>query len=395
MVSEGSMGANHQYAAQDHSRRILSIDAMRGLIIIFMMLDHIKERFALHIPILDPMDITATSPGMYFSRYLAHLCAPMFVFLTGLSAWLYAHPANKAFRSPTGFLAKRGLFLIFLELTAVYLVWAGSISTIFLQVIWAIGLCMLALSVLSKLNYWLIGVLGFTIVVGHNLLSPVHFTPDEWGYNLWTLLHDRGYLTDTGPVTIRVSYPVLPWIGVILVGYFAGPLYAHARSPENRKKLLLASGLGCYVLLALLRGFNLYGESLPWHPQQTLVLTVMAFFNFTKYPPSLDFLLITIGTGLLLLRLFESIENPFTRALTVFGSAPMFIYLLHLYVILLIYSIFYLIFGANQGDRFGVDSYYFIWAFAIILPIVLYKPTKWFAHYKHREKHTKPWLTYF
>lgn len=395
MVSKDTMTLPDPAAAQNQTKRILSIDAMRGLIIIFMMLDHIKERFALHIPILDPMDLAQTSPAMYFSRYLAHLCAPMFVFLTGLSAWLYAHPANQAFRSPSRFLAKRGLFLIVLELTAVYLVWAGSISTIFLQVIWAIGLCMLALAVLSKLNYWLVGLLGFAIVIGHNLLSPVHFTPDEWGYNLWTLMHDRGYLTDTGPFTIRVSYPVLPWIGVILVGYFAGPLYAQSRSPENRKKLLLSLGLGCYALLLVLRGFNLYGESLPWESQQSTLLTLMAFFNFTKYPPSLDFLLITIGTGLLLLCLFESLDNRFIRALTVFGSAPMFIYLLHLYVILLCYSLCYAVFGANQGDRFGVDSYYLIWAFAILLPLALYKPTQWFAQYKHREKHLKPWLTYF
>jgi len=145
----------------------------------------------------------------------------------------------------------------------------------------------------------------------------------------------------------------------------------------------------------VLRGFNLYGESLPWQSQQSTLLTLMAFFNFTKYPPSLDFLLITIGTGLLLLCLFESLDNRFIRALTVFGSAPMFIYLLHLYVILLCYSLCYAVFGANQGDRFGVDSYYLIWAFAILLPLALYKPTQWFAQYKHREKHLKPWLTYF
>ena len=384
-----------QNSAVAPSNRIMSIDVMRGLIIIFMMLDHVRERFFLHVPVSDPMDIHTTPPELYFSRYLAHLCAPMFVFLTGLSAWLYAHPANKPYRSPSKFLATRGLFLIFLELTAVYLVWASSFSTIFLQVIWAIGLCMLALSVLSRMNYWLTGVLGFIIVIGHNLLSPVSFTPDEWGYSIWTLLHDRGYLIADGPVPVKVSYPVLPWIGVILVGYFAGPIYQHSRSLAGRKKWLLTAGLTCYATLLVLRGFNLYGEAADWHTQTSALLTIMDFFNFTKYPPSLNFLLMTIGTGLLLLYLFETVDNPLTKALNVFGSVPMFVYLLHLYALLALYGVLYVFYGDNQGSRFGFDSIVMVWAVTALLPVVLYKPVKWFAGYKHREKRNKPWLTYF
>ncbi|HET7090080.1 MAG TPA: heparan-alpha-glucosaminide N-acetyltransferase domain-containing protein, partial [Anaerolineae bacterium] len=257
----------------DTRSRIASIDIMRGLVIVLMMMDHVRERFFLHVPVTDPMDVDATAPALYFTRYLAHFCAPVFIFLTGLSGWLYSHPANGGYRSPTGFLFKRGLFLVFIEVTVIYLVWASTFTTLYLQVIWAIGLCMIALSVLARLNYWLIGALGFAIVFGHNLLSPISFAPDEFGYTLWTILHDRNFLVEDGIVPIKVSYPVLPWIGVILLGYFAGPLYGQSMDRSTRRKALVALGLGCLALLLVLRGFNIYGETLPWTVQETGVRT--------------------------------------------------------------------------------------------------------------------------
>ena len=374
--------------------RIASIDIMRGLVIIFMMLDHVRERIFLHVPVGDPIDLGVAGPDLYFTRYLAHLCAPVFIFLTGLSAWLYAHPANGVFRSPSGFLFKRGLFLIVLEVTVIWLVWAGTMTTVFLQVIWAIGLCMIALSVLSKLNYWLIGALGFLIVFGHNALSPISFTPDEFGYSLWTILHDRNYLVDAGALKVKVSYPVLPWIGVILLGYFAGPLYARSVDMLTRRKILIGLGLACLAVLLVLRGFNIYGETLPWTVQDTAIGTVMSFLNFTKYPPSLDFLLITLGIGFLLLAWFESMDNKLLDAIEVYGSVPMFVYILHLYVLLAAYTILLAIFGPTQGDRFGVDQVWWIWIGTFALAVALYYPTKAFASYKHREKRNKPWLSY-
>jgi uncharacterized membrane protein len=151
----------------------------------------------------------------------AHLCAPAFVFLTGMSAWLYSHPASGQPRSATGFLFKRGLFLVVLELTLINFSWFGTYTTLYLQVIWAIGLSMIALSLLVRLPFWLIATTGAVIVVGHNLLTPITFQPGETGYTLWTILHDRGYLIADGPLKVKVSYPVLPWIGVILLGYTA------------------------------------------------------------------------------------------------------------------------------------------------------------------------------
>lgn len=391
-----SAGAFAASSAEAVSRsRIASIDVMRGLVIILMMLDHVRERIFLHVPLSDPMDVDATSPALFFTRYLAHLCAPVFIFLTGLSAWLYAHPASGAYRSPTAFLFKRGLFLVFLEVTVIYLVWASSFTTVFLQVIWAIGICMIALSVLARLNYWLIGALGMLIVFGHNLLAPISFTPDEFGYSLWTILHDRGFLVDDGALKIKVSYPVLPWIGVILLGYFAGPLYARSIDLSTRRKWLIGLGLGCLALLLVLRGFNIYGETIPWSAQETAIRTLMSFLNFTKYPPSLDFVLVTLGMGFLLLAWFESMQNKVLGAIEVYGSVPMFVYVLHLYVLLAAYAILRAVFGANQGDRFGVDQVWWIWIGAAALAVALYRPAKAFADYKHRHKRDKPWLSYF
>ncbi len=373
--------------------RIASIDVMRGLIIVFMMIDHVRERFFSHVPLADPMDVETTSPALFFTRYFAHLCAPMFIFLTGLSAWLYAHPSSGS-RSPSSFLFKRGLFLIFLEVTVIYLVWASSIHTLFLQVIWAIGLCMIALSLLVKLNYWTIGAIGFVIVFGHNLLSPIAFAPDEFGHGLWTILHDRGFLTHEGPIPIKISYPVLPWIGVIALGYFAGPLYARTVDMITRRKLLVALGSACLLLLIVLRGFNIYGETLPWSQQYTAIQTVMSFMNYTKYPPSLDFALITLGIGFFLLALFEPMKNKLVDALEVYGSAPMFIYVAHLYALLVVYSIVFAVLGANHGERFGLDHVWQLWVATLTLAVVLFWPTKVFASYKHKHKHSKPWLSY-
>jgi uncharacterized membrane protein len=392
-LGSGTFAADR--ARADTRSRIASIDVMRGLVIVLMMMDHVRERFFLHVPVTDPMDVDATAPALYFTRYLAHFCAPVFIFLTGLSGWLYSHPANGGYRSPTGFLFKRGLFLVFIEVTVIYLVWASTFTTLYLQVIWAIGLCMIALSVLARLNYWLIGALGFAIVCGHNLLSPIAFAPDEFGYTLWTILHDRNFLVEDGIVPIKVSYPVLPWIGVILLGYFAGPLYGQSVDRSTRRKALVALGLGCLALLLVLRGFNIYGETLPWTVQETGVRTLMSFLNYTKYPPSLDFVLVTLGVGFLLLAWFESLQNRIVDALEVYGSVPMFIYILHLYVLLAVYTILRAVFGANHGERFGVDHVWWLWIGTIALATALYVPTRAFARYKHREKRNKAWLSYF
>ena len=206
--------------------RIASIDILRGFVILLMLVDHVRERFFLHKQVLDPMDINNTEPELFFTRLSAHLCAPIFVFLTGISAWLYANPTSGIKRSAPSFLFKRGLILILLEVTLINFSWFGAYNTLYLQVIWAIGLSMIVLAGATYLpRQWIIA-LGLAIVIGHNLLSPIQFSPDEFGYSFWTILHDRGYLVTEALVNVKVSYPVLPWIGVIMLGYAVGPLFS-------------------------------------------------------------------------------------------------------------------------------------------------------------------------
>lgn len=371
--------------------RIASIDVMRGLVILLMAVDHVRERYFYHLNVSDPMDLDVTTPTLFFTRMTAHLCAPTFVFLTGLSAWLYAHPARGE-RSPSGFLFKRGLFLLLIEVTLINFSWMGNFDTVWLQVIWAIGISMIALSILVKLPYWAIGLLGFIIVFGHNLLTPINFEPGEVGYTLWAILHDRGFIYD-GAFRIKASYPVLPWIGVILLGYCAGPLYARTMEMQARRKLLVGLGLGCWALLLVLRGFNLYGEVLPWQAQESLLLTTMDFMNFTKYPPSLDFILLTIGAALLLLAWIERLNTWFVDVLEVFGSAPMFTYIVHLYVLLISYRIVLATVGPNEGELFALGSVWQIWAITLLLVWGLYYPTRAFSRFKHSTD--MAWVKYF
>ena len=251
---------------------------------------------------------------------------------------------------------------------------------------------MLALALLINLPQRLLLALGLLIVFGHNLLTPITFSPDEWGYTLWTILHDRGFISEGGLVNVKISYPVLPWIGVILLGYCAGPLYAHNRDSEDRKQWLIGLGLACIALFAILRGLNIYGETLPWQQFSTAVQTAMSIFNVTKYPPSLSFLLITLALMFFGLWFFERPLNRFSNALRVYGSVPMFFYIFHLYVLLILYTICSAIFGANHGAYFAVNDITWIWLITVVLAVTLYWPTKAFSHYKR--KANKPWLKY-
>ncbi|MBB3699161.1 DUF1624 domain-containing protein [Flammeovirga yaeyamensis] len=373
--------------------RITSIDVLRGLVIVIMLLDHVRERFFYYYPVSDPIDINETSPGLFFSRILTHLAAPIFVFLTGLSAWLYANPRGKDPRSASSFLFKRGLFLIFIEIAFINFSWFGEYHTLYLQVIWAIGVSMITLAALSHLPYKVIGILGFLIVFGHNALTPIHFSPDEFGYTLWAILHDRGFIFPNELLKIKASYPVLPWIGVILLGYFAGPIFGEKYSPKDRIKTLQFIGVGSLGLLLILRGFNLYGETLHWETQDTILKTVMDFVNFTKYPPSLDFLLWGIGFGLLILSFLENKQNKITDALKTFGSAPMFFYILHLYVLLILYKIAVAIFGIPEGKYLSFNHLGYVWVSTVVLATILYFPTKKFGDYKR--KSNSKWLKYF
>lgn len=380
-----------QNEVETKKTRIESIDTLRGLVILIMLVDHVRGHFFSHHPVTDPINISEVSSALFFTRLSTHICAPIFVFLTGLSVWLYSNPKNKPSKSATTFLLKRGSFLIFLELTLINFSWSASYHTLYLQVIWAIGISMICLAFLSKLPRIWIGILGFAIVFGHNFLTPITFHKAEFGYYIWTLLHDRGYLLKDSFINIKASYPVLPWIGVILLGYLAGPIYHHQVTTVKRKRILRTIGFSSLILLLIFRVWNIYGETLSWETKDSFLKTVMSFLNYTKYPPSLDFLLLTLGIGLLLLSNFERKNGKFTQMLRVFGSVPMFFYILHLYVILIFHAI--LIFTINDGKIVEVNHVYQLWLISIFLAILLYFPTKKFSEYK--AKSSSKWIKYF
>ena len=374
--------------------RLLSIDALRGLVILFLLLDHVRETFLLHRQVSDPMDIASTEPALFFSRTLAHLCAPVFVLLTGLSAWLFGEKyAGKS--DVSAFLFKRGLFLVLLEFTLVNFAWTFQLppSVIYLQVIWAIGLSMIALSLLVWLPRWLLLTLSLMIIAGHNLLDTVHFPVESALHVPWAILHDRGWIDVSDTLRLRTSYPLLPWIGVIGLGYALGPWFARGVEAGLRQWQLLIAGSAGLLGFVGLRLINGYGEK-PWAVGDTSVQTLMSFFNITKYPPSLLFIALTVSFGLLLLLAFERLqERRWIRWLTVFGSAPMFFYLLHLYTLKVLYLIGVALFGLNQGSYFGFSSVAAIWLAAALLAIVLFPAVRWFSALKARRRDIA-WLKY-
>lgn len=369
------------------TKRITSIDTLRGLVMLFMLLDHVRERFFFHVLITDPTDISTIDGALFWTRTVAHLCAPVFIFLTGLSAWLYENRANGEKRNLVNFLLKRGLFIIALECTLIAFSWFGNDNAIYLQVMWAIGVSMLSLAAISRLPRWAVGVTALTIIFGHNLLDSVQFNTDEWGYSLWAILHDRGVIFQNGDFIIKASYPVLPWIGVISLGYFIAPIFSTSVSSEKRQSWLLKYGCGALGFLLILRAINIYGDA-PYEQFDNVSQTVMSFLNFTKYPPSLDFLLLTLGCSYLLLLLFERFPMRWIEPVRIYGNAPMFFYIVHLYVLLILYRVCVTLFGTNQGEYFGFNHLYQIWLLCVLLVVVLYYPTRAFVTYKQKSNST-------
>jgi uncharacterized membrane protein len=273
--------------------------------------------------------------------------------------------------------------------------WSGTYHVIYLQVIWAIGFSMVMLALLSGLPRWSLVGLGLLIVFSHNAFAGLVVPADSPWYLPWTLMLQRGWATGEGMVRVRLTYPALPWVGVILLGYCFGPVFSAHIAGASRRKLLIGIGLGCLVLLLVLRGFNIYGENTPWAPAGSRLATAMAWLNFTKYPPSLDFLLMALGAAMLALAALEAADNGLTRFFSSFGGAPMFFYIVHLYFLMVSYRILLAIIGPNQGTRFGVDrdAFWIVWVVWLALVPLFYLPVRAFARYKRRT--TLGWVKYF
>ncbi len=342
--------------------RFDSIDLLRGLVMVLMALDHVRDYFT-NVR-FDPLDLSQTTVQLFLTRWVTHFCAPVFVFLAGTGAFL-SMGRGKSKSDVAKFLLSRGLWLIFLEFTLVRLGWTFSlVDTILVaQVIWVIGCSMVFLSFLIFLPFKFLAALSIVMILAHNLfdgIAPEQFGSLSW---LWIVLHNFAPINLGGEYTLFIGYPLIPWIGVMAAGYCFGSLYN--LEADKRKKFLLWLGSGMIAGFILIRLFDFYGDSNNWTLQKNFIFTILDFINTTKYPPSLLFLLMTLGPAVLFLSFLEKnrvsskSHNKSYSFFVVFGRVPLFYYLLHIPVIHLLAVLVANATGINPEFMFG--SYPFFW----------------------------------
>jgi uncharacterized membrane protein len=378
--------------------RLPGIDRLRGLVILLMALDHVRDFFNADALRFDPTDLTQTYPLLFLTRFITHYCAPTFVLLAGVSAFLHGRKLDDR-GALARFLLTRGVWLIALDAVVVSPVWAIELGRFHLGVLWAIGSSMIALSGLIFLTPPIVLLIGAFILVIHNLLDPLHSARfGDWG-PLWNLVHEPGALPFGLPG--EVFYPVLPWLGIMALGYGLGPIFLEPAA--GRARQLTRLGLALIGVFVLLRATNFYGDPRPWSEQRDSVMTALSMLNVSKYPPSLLYALVTLGPALLLLPIMERLGGVAADVLATFGRVPLFIYLLHLYVAHAAAIALWLVegFGVDQLRSFGVHGVppqglglslagtYLAW---ILIMTALYVPCRWFASLKRRRREW--WLSY-
>jgi uncharacterized membrane protein len=386
-------------------RRIESIDLLRGTVILIMALDHVRDYFHYSAFLYDPLNLTQTSVPIFFTRWITHFCAPIFTFLAGTSAFLNGRKKSK--QQLSFFLFTRGLWLVVAEVLIITLGWTFNplYPILILQVIWALGISMMVLSVMIYLPKPVILITGIVLIAAHNLLDTTHVPGNEAPAMLWAFLHEQRFFS-TGLFNFFVGYPILPWIGIMLTGYALGSLYTAAYSESKRKKILTWLGLGAIALFVIVRFINVYGDPSHWGKQTTGLFTFLSFLNTTKYPPSLLYILMTLGPALLFLAYTERTTNRFAQQVIVFGRVPMFFYILHIFVIHLVAVVTAETTGYDWSDMiltnwvsaspglrgygFNLITVYIIW---MVLMVLFYPLCKWYDHYKHAHR-DKWWLSY-
>ena len=392
-------------------KRIESIDVLRGIVMIIMALDHVRDYFHIGANLDDPLNLATTTPALYATRWITHFCAPIFVFLSGTS--IYLQSLRKTKKELGIFLLKRGLWLIFAEWVIVAFAWTfnPNFNVIPFQVIWAIGISMvvLGLLILIRIPYKAIFILGLVLVVGHNLLDIPEAAPGFKADFWWDLFHHgvfRPYAFAPNHYVMLV-YPFPAWTGLMMLGYCTGVFFTPKFSMDKRRKILTRIGIGLILFFVALRFSNVYGDPVDWTNQKNGFYTFLSFMHVDKYPPSLLYLCITIGPALLLLAFMEKFKNRFTDVMVVYGRTAFFYYILHIYLIHLLAAICFFARGhswadaANVGRQFpflfvapgegyGLAIVYLVWAAVVI---ALYPLCKWYDKYKtsHKEKW---WLSY-
>lgn len=373
---------------------------------IIMALDHVRDYFHYdHFIGKEPLDFSTTTPVLFLTRWITHFCAPVFVFLSGTGIFLYGNK-RKSKKALSFFLLTRGLWLLLVEILIITPLWDFRLTHVFigLQVIWAIGLSMVVMSVLIFLRYYVLLCMGLLIVFGHNLLDGITMPSNDLLSFLWAVFHEF-HIFDIGDHKVGLLYPFLPWLGVMILGYCLGKLFLPDVSGAYRKKILLSTGMAAILLFVFIRYFNVYGDMHQWALQKTTTFTILDFVNTTKYPPSLLYILMTIGPALVALSFFEKSSDPVSKKIIVFGKVPFFYYILHL---LVAHSLAWVLFFATGhswnelafdfsspdgslpvGSGYPLWVVYVAWAVAIV---ILYFPCKWYSRYK--ANHHNWWLSY-
>jgi len=372
---------------------------------IIMALDHTRDYFHFDAFFFDPEDLTQTNIALYWTRFVTHFCAPVFVFLAGTSAFFVGQRKTK--KQLSIWLLQRGFWLAVLELTVVRFGWLFNLeySEVFVGVIWILGVSMICLSALIHLPSKFVIVVSLLAVFSHNFFDS--FMPAEpITAILWSFLHVQGVLDVDFIDVLRVGYPLIPWIFVMPLGYHFGNLYRPTVSEEYRAQKLWQMGLACVVAFVALRASNLYGDSIQWSAQDSFGFTLLSFFQVTKYPPSLLFLLITLGPSLIFLSMTERLQGRVSKQLAVVGRVPLFFYVVHIYVIHLAAVVAAVLTGYSfsdmiidywvtvqpelQGYGFGLWAVYAFW---IVLVVTLYPMCAWYDAYKQSHKDNR-WLSY-
>lgn len=382
--------------------RIESLDLLKGLVIVIMAIDHVRDYFHYSSYFFDPTDPTLTTVPLFLTRFITNFCAPAFSFLAGLAAFIVGRKKTK--QELSSFLIKRGLWLVFVELVIMMFGWCfdPGFRTVAFGVIWILGFSMIILAGLIHFPKKVILIFSCILIFGHNLLDNIQFDNNI----LWTFLHERKTFLTTSDHIFRVGYPIIPWVAVMSLGYCFGLFYDKNYDPLKRKKLFNTIGITAFIVFVILRSLNIYGNLLPWKEYGNLKQTIFSFFNLSKYPPSLDFLLVTLGGAFLFLANTEKLKGKVVDFFCVFGRVPFFFYIIHIYLIhflALIVAEFTgfgwqkmilpaLPFRVEELKGFGFNLFivYLIW---ILVIAMLYPLCKRFDTYKQEHK-AKWWLSY-
>jgi uncharacterized membrane protein len=385
-------------------KRIASIDIVRGIVMVIMALDHVRDLMHVDSVAQSPTNLETTTPALFFTRWITYLCAPAFVFLAGTSAFIsFTHKKDLA--QSRSFLLKRGLYLVLLEFIVVNfaIFFDAGYHIIIFEVIAAIGVGFIVLGLLLKASAKTIGSIGLLIIFLHGLVPLIPLSDNSTVKTILQFLFSQTAAPVLSGRVFVMAYPPVPWLGLMLVGFAAGKFFQWP--VQKRQALFVKLGILSLVVFVLLRFINVYGDTAPWSVQKDAVFSFLSFMNVTKYPPSLQFCLVTIGILFLMLAAAERSKNKLTEFVSVYGRVPLFYFLVHFFVIhlLLLVLLFAQGFSWQQlqfasgsfGRPAGVTSglplgvVYLVWMGVVLL---LYKPCLWYG--RHKSTHRHWWLRY-